>query len=250
MEQMFRRLEGISLTVINVGWFADNYFMVLRDAAQLGFYPMPLGDPDTAKDAPPSNEDIAAVNVETLIDPDTHGGKVYRPTGPSLISPGQIVDTLSRVLGRPISYRPASEAMLSKALTADGWPIALQSQLRHYLEEYRRGTFAIGGPTDVIPNLLGRQAEAFEAIAQRYVAARTEARRSITSRLAALARVGRMVLTPAIDYDAAEHRLNHAILRSPEFAQANPLWQRMATRHADPSDDRPQTIADPMIPAA
>jgi len=233
MEQVFRRLSDVSLTVNNVGWFADNYFMVLRDTAQLGLFPMPLGDPDTARDAPPSNEDIAAVNVEALTDPAAHGGKTYRPTGPALLSPRQITETLGRVLGRRVSYSPVSEAMLSKALTADGWPVALQSQLRIYLEEYRRGTFALAAPSPVIPTLLGREAESFETIARRYVATRPEARRSLARWVSALGHFARTLLIRAVDYDAAERRLDHVLLAEPDYAQDSPGWRRMAARLPD-----------------
>ncbi|MEQ8585460.1 MAG: NmrA family NAD(P)-binding protein [Thalassobaculaceae bacterium] len=232
MEQVFRRIGDLSLTVNNVGWFADNYFMVLRDTAQLGLFAMPLGDIDTPKDAPPSNEDIAAVNVEALIDPSEHSGRTYRPTGPTLISPGQIVGTLSRVLGRRIAYAPVSDAMLSKALSADGWPVALQSQLRIYLEEYRRGAFAIGAPSDVIPRLLGREAEDFETIARRYAGTRPEARRSFAGRVAALAKFGRTLLTRTVDYDSTERRLNHVVLGEPTYALDSRLWRERAAGHA------------------
>ena len=54
-------LPDVTVTTVNVGWFADNYLMVLNMAAQLGILPMPLGDGDKKGNAPPSNEDIASV---------------------------------------------------------------------------------------------------------------------------------------------------------------------------------------------
>ena len=38
--------DAITVTVNNVGWFAENYFWVLEPAAQLGILPLPLGDGD------------------------------------------------------------------------------------------------------------------------------------------------------------------------------------------------------------
>ncbi len=69
-------------TIVNPGWFADNYFMVLEPAVQLGILPMPLGDGATKADVPPSTDDIAAVVVGSLMNPADHAGKRYRPTGP------------------------------------------------------------------------------------------------------------------------------------------------------------------------
>jgi hypothetical protein len=59
----------MTVTTINVGWFADNYLMALESALHLGMFTMPLGDSDVKKNAPPSNEDIASVVVGALIDP-------------------------------------------------------------------------------------------------------------------------------------------------------------------------------------
>ena len=67
-------------------------------AAQLGLFPMPLGDGDVRNDAPVSTEDIAAVSAAALADPERHAGKTYRPTGPALVSPNEIAATLGKVL--------------------------------------------------------------------------------------------------------------------------------------------------------
>ena len=84
-EEVLKLLPDTTLTVNNAGWFAENYIMgALEPVAQLGLMPLPLGDGNVKKNAPPSNDDIAAVTVAALIDPDpkAHAGKVYRPTGP------------------------------------------------------------------------------------------------------------------------------------------------------------------------
>jgi len=62
-------------------------------------FPTITGD---GKDAPPSNEDIARVVVAVLMDPDKHAGKVYRPTGPALLSGNDMAAVLSRVLSRKV----------------------------------------------------------------------------------------------------------------------------------------------------
>jgi NAD(P)H dehydrogenase (quinone) len=48
-EQALKLLPDTTLTVNNVGWFAENYFMVLEPMAQLGILPMPLGDGNVKK---------------------------------------------------------------------------------------------------------------------------------------------------------------------------------------------------------
>ncbi len=143
-EEVLKLLPDTTLTVNNVGWFAENYFMgVLEPIAQLGILPMPLGDGNVKRNAPPSNEDIAAVTIAALVDPATHAGKVYRPTGPELLSPNDIAAIMGKVLGRKVRYQDISEAMLLKALRVQGFAEAMPTQLALYAKEYRRGAFAI-----------------------------------------------------------------------------------------------------------
>ncbi|MCP5084008.1 MAG: NmrA family NAD(P)-binding protein [Alphaproteobacteria bacterium] len=177
-DTMLEMLPDASVTTVNVGWFADNYFMVLEPAAQLGLLPMPLGDGAEKKNAPPSNEDIAAVAAGALMDPAAHAGKVYRPTGPKLLSPNEIAETLGKVMGRTVRYQDISEAMFQKALSAvppPNYSDAMLTQLTFYVEEYRRGTFAVNAPTDAVEQVAGRPAEDFETIARRVVAERPDA---------------------------------------------------------------------------
>jgi len=227
-DAMLDMIPDCSVTRINVGWFADNYFMVLEPAAQLGLLTMPLGDGSVKKNAPPSNEDIAAVSAGALMDPATHAGKTYRPTGPDLMSPDEIAETPSKVLGRRVRYRDISEAMFLKALAAlrpANFSEAAMTQLRLYTEEYRRGTFAVGGPTDAVERVGGRPPEPFEAIARRVTAQRPEAVRSLRNRVTALANFARILVTVKPDVDAIEQRRGHVTLKAPVFAQDSGEWR-------------------------
>lgn len=58
---LIRMPQGMTVTSVIPGWFADNYLMVLDMAAHLGLFAMPLGAGDVRKNAPPSNEGIARV---------------------------------------------------------------------------------------------------------------------------------------------------------------------------------------------
>ncbi len=218
-------LPDTTVTVNNVGWFADNYFMVLESMAQLGLLPMPLGSGDEKKNAAPSNEDIASVTVGALADPATHAGKTYRPTGPELISPNEIAGSLGRALGRRVVYRDISERLLLKALTARGFPRAMQTQLRRYADEYRRGAFAVNAPTEAVREVGGREPEGFDAIARRVVADRPEVRRTAGNMLRALANFAKLLMTPAFDPDALERDRNHILLADPSFVRDSADWR-------------------------
>lgn len=218
-------LPETSVTENNVGWFADNYFMVLECMAQLGLFAMPLGDGDVKTDAPPSSEDIASVSVAALIDPASHAGKTYRPTGPELLSPNNIADTVGRVLARKVVYRDISEKLLFKAFTAQGFPRAVQTQFRLYADEYRRGAFAVNAPTNAVRDVGGREPEDFETIARRMVDTRPEARQTLGNKLRALKNFARLLATPAFDPESVERERDHVLLNSPDFARDSTGWR-------------------------
>ncbi|MEM7061122.1 MAG: NmrA family NAD(P)-binding protein [Pseudomonadota bacterium] len=221
-------LPHATRTIVNPGWFADNYLMVLDLAAHLGLFAMPLGPGDEAKNAPPSNEDIASVVVEALVDPAAHAGKTYRPTGPELISPNQIAIAMGNALGRKVKYMNISERMMFKALKAlppPNYSDEMATQLAVYAEEYRRGAFAVSAPTDIIAWICGRQSEDFESIVRRYVAARPDLRPSVGGTLGAMAGFAKMLLTrPPNPVRVAEAR-GHVKIAKPRFVQDSAEWR-------------------------
>jgi NAD(P)H dehydrogenase (quinone) len=224
-ERIMKQLPDTTLTVINVGWFADNYFMgTLETIAQLGIWPIPLGDGDMKKNAPPSNEDIAATVVTALIDPKAHAGNTYRPTGPELLSPNEMAAIMGKVLGRNVRYVDAQDWMVMKALVSQGFPATMVAQLTIYAEEYRRGTFAVNAPNNVVRDLTGQEAEDFETITRRIVAARPESDRTFGNKLKALWNFLKVPFTLGADPDAAERRAEHVFLKSPTFNRDSRAW--------------------------
>lgn len=218
----------MTVTTINVGWFADNYLMVLDMAAHLGLFTMPLGDGHIKRNAPPSNEDIAGVAVGALIDPDTHAGKTYRPTGPHLLSPDEIAAAMGRALGRRVKYQNISEMMMLKALKAlppSNYSEAAVSQLKIYADEYRRGTFAVNAPTRDVETIGGRMPETFESIVRRYVAERPDLAPSFGRTVGAVGSFIKILLTRAPDARNIEAVRDYVQLEAPEFCQADTDWR-------------------------
>lgn len=238
-EQLLKLLPDTTLTVNNTGWFAENYFFVLETVAQLGILPMPLGDGDVKKNAPPSNDDIAAVNVAALIDPATHAGKTYRPTGPELLSPNEIAAIMGKVLGRKVKYVDIPESMLMKALKVGGFPEMASTQLRLYTDEYRRGTFAVHAPNNVVKELTGREPEDFETITRRMVASRPEAVQTIANKLKAIVNFVKIPFAMRANADVIERRREHVLLKSPTFVQDSQTWRE---KHDPDAGYLPDTI--------
>ncbi len=224
---LIRMSPEMSVTSVNPGWFADNYLMVLDSAAHLGLFTMPLGARDVKKNAPPSNEDIAGVAVGALINPEDHSNKIYRPTGPQLLSPDEIAAAMARALGRKVSYMDISETMMVKALRAlppSNYSEAAVSQLAIYADEYRRGSFAVNAPTDDVELVGGRKPESFESIVRRTVAARPELRASLSKRLGGLMSFARILLTPALDLDKIQLDRDYVRLNDTKFSQDTAEW--------------------------
>ncbi len=227
-------MPSVDVVTVNPGWFAANYFIVLEVIAQLGMMPMPLGQ---GLNAPPSDEDIARVAVGALINPAPHIGKTYRPTGPKLLSPEEIAATFEKVLGRRVQYRDISDKLLLKALKAgggvEGNPQYAPSQLRYYVEDYRRNAFAIGAPTNAVLEVTGSEPEDFETIVRRYVSNSPQAVPSLGNRLKAIRFFMKMLLTPAPDMDSYERGQDHVLLREHEYTTDSEEWLAIH----DPSTD-------------
>lgn len=221
LDQFMPLIPGITVTVVNPGWFADNYMQLLESIAQLGVMPLPLGQ---GQNAPPSNEDIARVICGSLIDPQKHANKTYRPTGPKLLSPEEIAATFSRVLRRPVRYLDIPDWMMLKALRAMGLPAFQQAQVRYYVQDYRSNAFGIGAPTSVVREVGGGEAEDFETITRRYVKERTEAQRSARNWIRALANFARIPLTPALNFEQLLRIQEQPKPKNVRFAMESLSW--------------------------
>jgi len=231
----------MTVTTVNVGWFAENYLTALETALHMGMFAMPLGDGTVKKNAAPSNEDIASVVVGALIDPDTHAGKTYRPTGPELMSPNDIAAAMGRVLGRKVKYQEASPKMVlkvAKALSPPNYSVVLLEALKYYTDEYRRGAFAVNAPTRDVEIVGGRTPESFESIARRYLAEHPELKPSFAGKLKAIGGFVKILLTRAPDVTAIEIEKDFVMLKDPKFCLDDAEWRET---HAPPA--RLQSIA-------
>jgi NAD(P)H dehydrogenase (quinone) len=218
-------MPGVGVCTVNPGFFADNYLRLLGPVAQLGLFPLPLGD---GRNAPPSNEDIARVVVGALERPDLHVGKTYRPTGPKLLSPTEMAAVFAKVLGRKVRYMDAPEWMFGKAARALGIDAYQQSQVRHYMADHRRNAFAVGAPTNHVREVAGVEPESFDAITRRYAENSPHTRRTLGNWFRAAFFFARIPITPAYDLDRFDRQLQVPLLARPELASDSAAW---ATRH-------------------
>ena len=184
-DRMFEMLPDAALTIINPGFFADMpYMSLIKYAAQMGVFPVPARG--SSKNAPPSVDDIARVAVAALIDPKRHAGKSYRPTSPEMLSLNDMAAIMGKVLGRTVRHVRMPLWMFYKAARMDGFDYFLLSQMGAYLQDHDRGAFELGGPTNHVLQVTGRQPESFEVITRRY-ALQPQAQRTVSNFLKAFA---------------------------------------------------------------
>lgn len=193
-DRVFDWMPTVGSITVNPGFFAESYTYTLDAVAQFGMLTLPFGD---GLNAPPSNEDIAAVAAALLADPGPHLGCSYRPTGPELIGPGGYAEILSRVFGRTIRYLDIPFAVFAKSASSIGFDDYTLIQLNWYVDELKRGTFAIDAPTDVVERLTGRPPEDMETIARRYLATLPGTKRSPAGMARSMSLLTRSVVTPA-----------------------------------------------------
>ena len=164
---IYRWMPTVNVIYVNPGIFAFMYLLGLPAIVHFGMLVGPWGD---GLNAPPSSEDIGSVAAGVLADPSPHIGKRYRPTGPKLISPHDMADILTDVVGRKVKYHDTSVKMFLKAAKAQGVSAFEIGHIGYYSDEIRGGTYAAGAPTDHVQEITGRPPESFETIARRYIA--------------------------------------------------------------------------------
>lgn len=229
-DQVMSWMPNVDVITVNPALFADNYFQVLEMIAQLGMMPFPIGD---SLNAPPSNEDIARVAVGTLINPKPHVGKSYRPTGPALLSPQDMVEVFSKVLNKKVKYMDVSQSMFLKAMSAQGFPAFAISQFRHYLEEHKRTALTVNAPNNVVRDIGGREPEDFETIARRYITERPEAVQLFGNKLKAILFFVKILMTPTPDMNKYEQQQNHPSIMNPVYSSDSDAW---LTEHGKSSE--------------
>jgi uncharacterized protein YbjT (DUF2867 family) len=113
--------------------------------------------------------DVAAVAAEIAAAPAPHAGKTYWPTGPQAISFADVAGVLSKVLGRPITFKPLTVEEQMRDMIDIGLPESLAAMNAQAVALFAEGEADYA--TDDVPSILGRPARSFEQFAADYAAA-------------------------------------------------------------------------------
>jgi len=225
---IYQWMPTVDVIYVNPGLFAFLYLLSLPMIVHLGMLPLPFGD---GLNAPPSNEDIGRVAAGLLADPGPHVGKCYRPTGPELVSPKDVAEILTRVVGREVKYQDIPLKMFLKAATAQGLATPFDiASIRYYAQDLRGGTFAVGAPTTHVEEITGTPPESFETIARKYIAQPDLIVPGLRAgtKLGTLAFTLKMMLTRTPDLDRWERERGHPMLAQPVLAHESDEWRAAA----------------------
>jgi uncharacterized protein YbjT (DUF2867 family) len=224
VDQLFAMVPNALSITVNPGFFAETYlgFGLAGMAAQLGVLPTVMG---TARNAPPSNEDIARVVVGCLLAPERFAGRTLRPTGPKLLTHPEMAAALGEALGRKVRSVEVPLGMLRRAFRTSAITPYFQTLAWRYYEENVRGVFARGAPTNHVREASGVDAEDFLVTARRY-AALPEARRTLGNFTRAMWNGVKMTVLSPIDTPRLERALQLPLPAAPERADTSERWAR------------------------
>lgn len=149
-------------SVLRPGWvmqnFSDEHLPVVEGAITVPA----RGGAEAFVDA----ADIAAVAVETLVDPDSHAGARYAPTGPQALTFGEVAGIIADVTGGPVTHNDIdSDAWIGGAVAAGFVPADYAVMLR-----WLTGSIISGNgsrPNDDIEMVTGRPPVTFREFARR-----------------------------------------------------------------------------------
>ncbi|MER5514045.1 NmrA family NAD(P)-binding protein [Streptomyces sp. NPDC002763] len=153
--------HGITHSVLRTSWvmqnFADDHLPVIDGVIMVPS----AGGREAFVDA----ADIAAVAVQTLLDPATHAGATYSLTGPQALTFQEVADIIAAVSGRPVAYHDIDQETWINGALAAGVPADYVVMMRWLTGSVIAGNGAT--PTGDIEKVTGRPATTFRAFAER-----------------------------------------------------------------------------------
>ncbi len=217
VEAMFKQLN-VSLTILNPGFFGNNYFMAPESFAQLGMFP------NFGKNAPPSNEDIGLVGAHVLKDPKKHAGKIYRITGKEVLTAEQMANIIGKLLGTKVKAVDLPEKLLLKVLKTKGFSQMDISQVRSYFKEGHTGVWTVNGPTSVVKDIVGKEADDFETIAKRYIDTNPIFKQTFGNKIKVMLFMIKAVFTKTWNMEKFEKEQRYPMLKDMKFSMESEEW--------------------------
>jgi uncharacterized protein YbjT (DUF2867 family) len=114
-----------------------------------------------------ASDDMAAVAVAALCDPQTHGGKTY-PLAVEALSFAEVATILSDVTGHPVEYRPRPASELLPALLRQGMEPTYATSLAAGVAAIEAGTLPlVDAVSDAVTTVTGRKPTGWRDFAEK-----------------------------------------------------------------------------------
>jgi NAD(P)H dehydrogenase (quinone) len=157
--------SGIGVTHLRPTLFLENWLLFADTISKESKLFLPYGQ---GKCAPVAAEDVARVIVSVLVDPSSHRGKTYVPTGPRSLTMSELATTIGRVRGKPVEYVDLPIGPWAQALAPYRTPYQVE-YLSRVAEAHQRGGFDV--QTDVVQQIAGIAPKTLEAFVGEHRAA-------------------------------------------------------------------------------
>jgi len=114
--------------------------------------------------------------------------------------------------------------LVTSANGRTGLPAA-KELLKLGFKELENNTFAIGGVTNVVNDIVDRDAEDFESIARRYIAESKETKRTLSNKMRAIWNLVRILFTVIPDVKKYEREMNYPqFMNGMNLTKDNNIW--------------------------
>jgi uncharacterized protein YbjT (DUF2867 family) len=158
--------SGLSWTLLRNNAYMQNFLMLAPAIAGTDSFGSSTG---AGRVGLVDARDVGEVAATIAASPAAHASKTYWPTGPEGLTYAEVAGVLSRVLGRPITFRDLTFEQEKQGMLAAGLPEAVAEANARALALFAQGDS--DWVTDDVPTLLGRPARSFEQFSTDYAAA-------------------------------------------------------------------------------
>lgn len=128
--------SGLGYTLLKNNAYMQNFLMLGPQIASTSGFGSGAGDGHIGM---VDTRDVAAVAANIAAAPASHAGRTYWLTGPERLSYGDAAATLTRVLGRPITYTPLTFEEQKQAMVDAGLPEPLAAMNARAVELFAQG---------------------------------------------------------------------------------------------------------------
>jgi hypothetical protein len=136
-----------------------------------------------------------------------------------------MASVIGKVLGRKVKASMLPEKMISKVLKASKVSQMDGSQVRYYVQEGYKGTWAINAPTTVVKDIVGKEADDFETIVRRYLISQPITKQTLSNKIKAIFFMIKAMLLPTWDMEKFEKERGFPKFQNMMFSSDSDEWR-------------------------